>query len=91
MRAEEGSLVMLERRGATEMQLNLYGYVLKCSRDEACSSKIMGTGLVLMYGAACGKKKEIVLVVGVSSLTVVVGAGDFRSSVVRLGARERTM
>ena len=39
VRAEEGCLVMLKGRGATEMQLNLYGYVLKCSLDEACSSR----------------------------------------------------
>lgn len=65
--------------GRLEMQLNLYVYVLKCSRDEACSRQMMDTGLVLMYGAAydAGQKREIVVVVGVGSLTVVVGAGDF--------------
>lgn len=40
------------------MQLNLYGYVLKCGRDEACSDKLMDAGLVLMYGAACGGEKK---------------------------------
>lgn len=42
------------------MQLNLYVYVLKCSRDEACSRQMMDTGLVLMYGAAydAGQKRD---------------------------------